>query len=315
MGARSERGALRHLVYLAEAALLQRWLEREGFEHVHAHFGTNSTAVALLCRDLGGPTFSFTVHGSEEFDAPRALSLEEKISAARFVIAVCDYGRSQLYRQCPAESWERIHVVRCSIDAAWRDCAEAPIPSAPRLVCVGRLCEQKGQLLLVRAVAALVQSGRDVELDLVGDGPLRGALEREVARLDVKQQVRLLGTRDQAGVMEALRAARAFVLPSFAEGLPVAIMEAMAMARPVVSTYVAGIPELVIPGENGWLVAAGSLTGLGEALEEVLDASPERLGEMGRAGRRRVLRLHDAASNAVRLAELLRSQDDSAASR
>lgn len=261
--------------------------------------------MALLCRDLGGPEFSFTVHGSEEFDAPRALSLDEKIAAARFVVAVCDYGRSQLLRQAPAAAWERIHVVRCALDASWLDAEPTPAPATPRLVSVGRLCEQKGQLLLVRAVAELVAAGREVELELLGEGPLRGALEREVAALGLAGRVHLRGRVDQAQVVAALRSARAFVLPSFAEGLPVAIMEAFALARPVISTYVAGIPELVVPGESGWLVPAGSRADLARALEEALAASPERLSAMGRAGRARVLELHDARRSAEALAGLL----------
>jgi colanic acid/amylovoran biosynthesis glycosyltransferase len=181
VGWRSDRGLLRHLVYLVEACHLLRELDARGTDHVHAHFGTNPATVAMLCRELGGPPYSFTVHGPDEFDKPEFLSLGEKIRRAEFVAGVSSFGRSQLYRHCGPEDWRKVKVVHCGVDAAFLDAPHVPVPAAPRLVCVGRLCEQKGQLLLVEAAARLAREGVDFELVLVGDGELREAIEEQVA--------------------------------------------------------------------------------------------------------------------------------------
>ena len=306
LGWRSDRGLLVHLVYLVEACELVRLCRAHAVDHVHAHFGTNPPAVALLGRVLGGPPYSFTVHGPEEFDRPRALKLSEKIADARFVVAVSEFGRSQLYRWSAHEDWAKITVVHCGVDDVFLARSSSPPPAAPRLVCVGRLCEEKGQLLLVEAAAALARDGIDFELAFVGDGELRAAIERLAERLGIAARVRITGWLAGAAVRSEIERARALVLPSFAEGLPVVLMEALALERPVISTYVAGIPELVVHGECGWLAPAGDLAALGRCLRAALAATPERLAEMGRAGAARVRSLHDATSEAAKLAERLR---------
>jgi glycosyltransferase involved in cell wall biosynthesis len=304
LGRRSERGVLRHLVYLAEACVLLRRLRRCGAAHLHAHFGTNSAAVALLTRLLGGPPYSFTVHGPEEFDRPDSLSLTEKIENAAFVVAVSSFGRSQLFRWCAAAHWPRVHVVRCGVDAAFLSGGPQPVPDTNRLVCVGRLSEQKGQLLLLEALGRLVAEGEPVEMVLAGDGPMRGVIEQQMRRLALEGRVRITGWLSNDAVRREILAARALVLPSFAEGLPVVLMEALALGRPVVTTYIAGIPELVENGVNGWLIPAGSVDGLAEALSEVLRVPVERLEQMGKAGAGRVAAMHDAQGEAVKLAGL-----------
>ena len=305
VGRKSERGLLVHGAYLAEACLLARWLEEAGADHVHAHFGTNPATVAMLCRELGGPAWSFTVHGPEEFDKPGLIGLGEKIRRARFVVGVSSFGRSQLFRHAEADRWRDIHVVRCGVDRAFLDRPATPVPAARRLVCVGRLCEQKGQLLLVEAAAELARAGEAFDLVLVGDGELRAEIERRITALGLGGHVRITGWLDESSVKGEIEAARALVLPSFAEGLPVAIMEALALGRPVVSTFVAGIPELVESGADGWLVPAGSVEALAAALREVLGASPGELTRLGEEGRRRVRLLHDAGHNAVSLSRLV----------
>jgi glycosyltransferase involved in cell wall biosynthesis len=306
IGARSGR-RLRHLAYLAEACRLRPWLRRESVVHLHAHFGTNPAAVALLCRILGGPPYSFTVHGPEEFDRPESLGLDEKIRAAEFVVAVSDFGRSQLMRWTPTADWGKLHVVRCGVDGEFleRDGVPPP-PDRPRLVCVGRLCGDKGQLLLVDAAARLAREGREFEIVLVGDGESRAGVEEKIRTLGLGGRIVLRGWLDGAGVRREIADARALVLPSFAEGLPVVIMEALAMGRPVLSTYIAGIPELVRPGVNGWLVTAGSVDELVDRLREALDVPAARLAELGRAGRAAVAERHDARREAARLAEQFR---------
>ncbi|MSR62048.1 MAG: colanic acid biosynthesis glycosyltransferase WcaL [Planctomycetes bacterium] len=306
LGRNSDRGLLVHLVYLAEACALVRLARREGVGHVHAHFGTNPPAVCCLAHELGGLSYSFTVHGPEEFDRPTALKLQQKIAGARFVAAVSEFSKSQLYRWSPHADWQKIHVVHCGVDELFLAAERKPIPVAPRLVCVGRLCEQKGQLLLLEAAAQLAREGIPFELVLAGDGELRASLEAAIARHALGDRVRITGWISNERVRCEIEAARALVLPSFAEGLPVVLMEALALGRPVISTYVAGIPELVEPARSGWLVPAGDVAALTTALREVLRATPAALAELGRHGAERVRLQHDARIEAGKLAELFR---------
>lgn len=304
MARRSHRPWPYHLAYLAEAARLAAWLRRSKASHLHAHFGTNSAEVAMLARALGGPPYSFTVHGPEEFDAPEALGLGEKIRRAAFVVAISSYGRSQLYRLVAHDDWGKVQVVHCGLDAAF--CADPPAaaPMPLRLVCVGRLCEQKGQLLLLEAAAAIVRKGVSLEIVFAGDGEMRPEVERLSDALGLRGHVRITGWIDSGRVRDEILAARALVLPSFAEGLPVVIMEAMALGRPVISTFVAGIAELVRPGVDGWLVPAGDVDALQGAIEACLAAPPDALLRMGEGARVRVLERHSADLEAAKLARL-----------
>ena len=302
----SERGVLRHLAYLAEACVLLRWFSDSGVAHVHAHFGTNPTTVAMLCRAIGGPPYSFTVHGPEEFDKVKALALAEKLERADFVVTVSSFGKSQLYRWCVREQWSKIHVVHCGVDNEFLAQPSIAIPTEPRLVCVGRLCEQKGQLLLLNAVSQLAAEGLRFKLVLVGDGSLRAEIETLITRLNLQNQVQLIGWASNSVVRKHILASRAMVLPSFAEGLPVVLMEALALGRPVISTYVAGIPELVEPGVCGWLVPPGSVEGLTAAMRAALQLPTEKLEQMGRAGAERIAQRHDTAIEAGKLAALFR---------
>lgn len=306
MGRHADRPAIYHLVYLAEACRLLPWLSAFGAQHLHAHFGTNSAEVAMLAHALGGPPFSFTVHGPEEFDKPQFIHLGEKIKRAAFVVAISSYGRSQLYRWVEHAHWPKVKVVHCGLEKAFHEVAAVPVPAAPRFVCVGRLCEQKGQLLLVQAARLLAERGKDFEIVLAGDGEMRAEVERLVAEYGLQSRIRITGWISSEQVRSELLAARALVLPSFAEGLPVVIMEAMALRRPVLTTYVAGIPELVRPGENGWLFPAGAVEELVEVMADCLAQPVEALQRMGDAAHVRVLARHDIDTEAGKLATLFR---------
>ncbi|MCE8515985.1 glycosyltransferase family 4 protein [Ruegeria pomeroyi] len=304
-GRASSSGMARHLIYLAEAAEVVACCQAAGVGHIHAHFGTNSATVAMLAHALGGPEYSFTVHGPEEFDAPVALSLGAKLDAARFAVGVSQFGRSQLCRWAGFDTWDRLHVVHCGIEPDAFDDPQ-PVPEGPlRLVSIGRFVEQKGQMVLVRAMARLVRRHPQVHLDLVGDGEMRPALEKVIAGAGLERNITLTGWLDQDGVRAALERAHALVMPSFAEGLPMVVMEAMAAARPVVATYVAGTPELVLAGETGWLVPAGDDVALAEALAVLAETPVARLRGMGEAGRMRVLKRHAIDDQARKLADLV----------
>lgn len=303
----SDRPLLYHLVYLAEACRVLAHLRDHPVVHAHAHFGTNSAEVVMFAHLMGGPTYSFTVHGPEEFDQPAALHLRNKIERAAFVVAISSYGRSQLYRWVAHEHWHRVHVVHCGLDQSFHRGAETvPLTGAPRLVCVGRICEQKGQLILIEAARLLKARNIPFELVLAGDGEMRREVEQMAARYHLQQELRITGWISSQQVREELQAARAMVLPSFAEGLPVVIMEAMALERPVVTTTVAGIPELVRHGTDGWLVAPGDVQALADALADVLQSDVARLQGMGRQGRLRAMARHDIDVEAAKLVQLFR---------
>ncbi len=291
-----------HLVYLAEACRMLPWLRQFNSAHVHAHFGTNSTEVVMLAQVMGGPGYSFTVHGPEEFDKPQFIGLAEKIERARFVVAISSFGRSQLYRWVAHTQWPKVQVVHCGLEAAFHNVPLSDPPDRPQLVCVGRLCEQKGQLLLIQAMAMLAQRGVVWDLVLAGDGEMRPDIEALVAQHGLQSQVRITGWISSSQVRAEILAARAMVLPSFAEGLPVVIMEAMALRRPVLTTAIAGIPELVRPGESGWLFAAGDVEELADAIANCLATPVAQLAQMGAQAHSRVLARHSIDTEAAKLA-------------
>ncbi len=308
IGWRSDRGLLRHFVYFAEACVLSSWVREREVGHVHAHFGTNPAAIAMLSKVMGGASYSFTVHGPEEFDKPEFISLGEKIRRSKFTVAITSYCQSQLYRQVSSEHWEKIKIVHCGLDEKFLGPIDTDTEGDEKtLVCVGRLCEQKGQLLLVDAVKALADQGVDVKLILAGDGPMRLEVEQKIAEHRVEEFVSITGWIDADTVKELLVSSRALVLPSFAEGLPVVIMEALAMERPVISTYVAGIPELVVNEENGWLVSAGSVDELVVAMREALAVSGTVVKQYGENGRQMVLARHNVSEEVKKLLSFVES--------
>ena len=301
LGWNSDRGLFRHAIYLAEGCKLVQVCQANAIDHAHAHFGTNSTTVVHLSALLGGPTYSFTVHGPEEFDKPQFIRLRQKTRNARFVVAISSYGKSQLYRFTDFADWEKIHEIHCGIELS--DFADVPPISTdePRLVCIGRLSEQKGQLFLIDMLAKVKKTVPDIKLVLVGDGEMRSVVEARIREHDLQENVIITGWADQSKIKQELTAARGLLLPSFAEGLPVVIMEAMAAGRPVVTTYIAGIPELVQPGKTGWLVPAGDGNTLTEAVVELLQAKPETLNQYGANARQRVAKRHNIDVEAQKL--------------
>ncbi len=300
-GFRADRPLPYHLIYLAEACRVLPWLRSFGAGHVHAHFGDNAAEVAMLVDALGGPAYSFTVHGPGEFDKPQFIGLGEKVRRSAFVVAVSSFGRSQVYRWVEHAQWPKVKVVHCGLERTFHEGLHSPVPSVPRLVCVGRICEAKGQLLLVDAIAQLAARGVRFEMVLAGDGELRPEVEALIARHRLERQVLITGWISSSQVRDQILASRGLVLPSFAEGLPVVIMEAMALRRPVLATYVAGIPELVKPGENGWLVPPGDVDQLSLAMEDLLLRSVEELRVMGESAHATVLARHSVDSETAKL--------------
>lgn len=305
---------VRRLAHFAEACYLARAAKRAGIEHLHAHFGTNPASVARLAHLLGGPPYSFTVHGPDEFDQPIVHNIAAKVSESRFAAAISNFGKSQLMRWTDPRFWGQIDVVRCGLDETFlaeRDEAQKRSPTM-QLCCVARLAPQKGLPVLVDAAERLKREGVQFKIVVIGDGPLRGWLEKAIRERDLAAVFELKGWASAADVRDALLESRAMVLPSFAEGLPVVIMEALALEIPVISTRIAGIGELV-DSECGWMIDAGEAGQLAEAMKAALSADAETLQRLGRVGRARTLAMHDASKNAARLLSLILAARSTAA--
>jgi colanic acid/amylovoran biosynthesis glycosyltransferase len=304
MSRSSERALHVHLAYVAEACRIEPWLRKAGVKHLHAHFGTNSAEVAMLVHMLGGPRWSFTAHGIETFDNPRLVGLTEKVLNCAFVVAVSSYGRAQIFRSVQPEYWHKVHLVHCGLDPAFRDAPVTTGTLPQRIVCVGRLSPEKGHFILLEAARRLAEQGLNFQLVLAGDGELRPEIESRIAQHKLTDKVHITGWVSGKQVRDEILRARALVLPSLAEGLPVVIMEAMALRRPVIATFIAGIPELVRPATDGWLVPAADVVALTDAMRTCLEAPPDEITRMGKAARERALVLHDVNSEAAKLQEL-----------
>lgn len=299
----SDKLFIYNFIYFTEACSLVFISKENNVNHIHSHFGTNSTEVALYTHLIAGISYSFTVHGPEEFDRPITIGLAHKIKFAKNVIAITHFCASQLYRWCDYSHWEKIKIVGCGLDSQFLD---NNIDLSSReynntFVCVGRLCEQKGQLFLLDAIKDVLASGVDVKLILAGDGEMRTQIEKKIQDYDLSKNVTITGWISSEDVKNYILNARAMILPSFAEGLPVVIMEAMALQRPVITTYIAGIPELVTHRENGWLFPAGDINAISEAICNCLSCSSSTLGQMGIKSYQAVKNSHDIAIEAAKL--------------
>ena len=306
-GGGSLRRTVRRLAHFVQAARVARVARVQGLRHLHAHFGLAPATIAWFASRIisldGAPVgFSFTIHGFHDFADPAETRLDLKAQAAEAVVCISDFTRGQLFLNSDPADWPRAHVVRCGIDlAAWRSGAPVRGAGAPTVVALGRLSAEKGFGLLIEAIAQL----QGVKLRLVGDGPERAALMADVERLGVADRVTFVGELPPEQVRAELRAADIFCLPSFSEGLPVSIMEAMAAGVPVVATWIAGIPELAQDGVTALTVPPARVDALADALRRLVE--DPRLGErLAAAARARVEQQHDQAINGAAMADLLR---------
>lgn len=301
------RSRLWALFYFAEAVVVYRHCRRSGVRHLHAQFLDVATDVAMLVAALGGDgwSWSLAIHGPVEFHDVTRQRLAAKVHDAALVQTISHFGRSQVLAHAAEEDWDKVHVVRCGIDPTVyaADPIAQPESDGFRILFVGRLVQLKGPSLLLEAVAALVARGVDAHAEFVGDGPLRSSLVEAAERLGITGRVEFAGSVGQDAIRARYAAAHVFCLPSFAEGLPVVLMEAMAVGRPVVSTRTMGIPELVEDGVNGLLVPPATLEPLVDALH-TLAQDPQRRRSMGESGRRKVLEEFDVNRGAPKLAEL-----------
>ena len=296
---------IRRVGYLAEASWLANRLIETEVAHLHTHFGTNSAMVARLSRKLGGPPYSFTVHGPDEFDKPVEIDLRGKVADSAFCVTVSSFGRGQLMRWSDLADWKKIEVVKCGVDDEFMgEHRSTPITEEPRFCAVARLSGQKGIPLLVEAAARLKKEGYKFTVDVIGDGEMRDEIVDMIRQHNLEDTVKLAGWANSEDIVGHLLSVKAMVLPSFAEGLPVVIMEALALERPVIVTAIAGTPELV-NDDCGWLIPSGSVDALADALKSALHSSSEELSSMGVIGRSRVLEFHNSKHNGSYLLSLI----------
>jgi len=308
-GPGTPRAAATRLLQFVEAVLIWRHGEAAGSTVVHAHFGQAPATVAMLAAAFGNDVepnrwrWGVTIHGWHEFVDEDASALQTKLEAADLVVGISEFTRAQLMRIAPVDCWQKINIVRCGIDRhVFPSRCPQPTSTPPRIVMTARLSREKGHLVLLHAVARLRSRGIETRTTLIGHGPARADIESAVADLELGDCVELTGALDQTEIAELLRTADVFCLPSFAEGLPVSIMEAMAVGVPVVTTYISGIPELVVDQQTGWIVPAGSAPMLAEAIRDAL-TNPRR-DEIIAAAQVAVDERHIVARSANSLAEL-----------
>jgi colanic acid/amylovoran biosynthesis glycosyltransferase len=296
------------LFYFVEAVMIGRWMTVHGLAHLHVHFATPASTVALITSRIFPITFSVTVHGPDEFYDIPGYRLPQKIVAARFMCCIGTYARSQLMKISPPTAWDKLEVVPLGVDpSAFMPRPLRQDPAAFEVLCVGRLVPAKGQYILLAAIAQLVRAGRKMRLRLIGDGPDRSGLEAAVASSDLGGSVIFEGAVNQERIRSFYATADVFALASFAEGIPVALMEAMAMEIPCVSTCIAGIPELIRDGIDGLLVPPSDGIALARAIATLMDDAALRQ-RIAQAGRRRILAKYDLNRNAMNLAAVFRER-------
>jgi glycosyltransferase involved in cell wall biosynthesis len=290
------KSAVKAFGYLAETILFLDWIEEKDIDHIHEHFANPTAFIAMLANRYKNWGYSISVHGPDVFYQVDESMLTEKIKRARFVRCISHYCRSQLWRLVPVDMWKKFHIVHCGVDTEVFRPLERVENAVPEILCVGRLTSAKGQHILLDAFHIVKEQGHKFRLTFVGDGEDRQSLENKVNELNLSEEVRLTGALGQERVMDHYRRADLFVLPSFAEGVPVVLMEAMAQEIPVISTRITGIPELIEHEKTGLLVTPGNTGELAEAIIRVVEDSS--LGEkLGTEGRKAVLSEFNQSEN------------------
>jgi colanic acid/amylovoran biosynthesis glycosyltransferase len=298
-------GALYQLFYFLEAGILAQEIKQRQIIHLHNHIAEASGTVAMLAALMGDFTYSFTLHGPYIFFRAYQWRLDEKIKRALFVCCISQYARSQGMIFAPVDKWKVMHIIHCGVDPALFEIVSHH-QRRKRLLFVGRLAAAKGLPILLESLVNLKQAHPDILLTVVGDGPDRHQLEQMTIELGLSENVNYVGYKSQAEVREHFQQTDIFVMSSFAEGIPVVLMEAMAAGVPVIATQIAGVSELVIDGLNGYLVPPGDRILLGDRIEELLNNHQLRAA-LGMAGRAKVEKDFNIHNEVGRLHQLMNS--------
>ena len=294
--------------YFTEALMVARWMGRHQLKHLHVHFAMAAANVALVLKRAFGLGLSMTVHGPDEFYDVPGQQLEAKIDAADFMVCIGRFARSQLMKLSPSRLWDKFSVCPLGVDShRYAPRPRSAVTGPFNLLCVGRLTPAKGQGVLIEAAARLRDWGRDFRVVLVGAGPDEAELKASVRALGLESQVEFTGPLNQEEVQARYAQADAFVLPSFAEGIPVVLMEAMASGVPCVTTRITGIPELIRDGVDGLLVTPSDALELADTVTHLMD-DPDLCRELGEAGRRRVEAEYELSRNVRRLGSLFKAR-------
>jgi colanic acid/amylovoran biosynthesis glycosyltransferase len=291
-----------HILYLVEALLIGAWMKRCKLDHLHVHFGGAVATVGFLASHAWGFSYSLTIHGPEEFYDVERYYLTEKFRDAEFIFCISNFCRSQVMKYSPPPQWKNLHVVPLGVDP--QHFRPQPRPAADALLqiaSVGRLVPAKGQLILLSSLRQLLKKGHGIHLTFIGDGSDRKLLEAYVTEHQLTGSVTFTGALNHDQTRARLAQSDIFVLPSFAEGVPVALMEAMAMEIPCVSTLIAGIPELIDSEVDGLLVPASSDEVLAAAIERLI-RSPELRAQLGGTARKKVINGYNLNENLGKLA-------------
>jgi colanic acid/amylovoran biosynthesis glycosyltransferase len=303
------KGRLWQVFYFGEAIAVWQHCRAREVHHIHAHHASAPADVALLAARFGnaarsGPrTWSLTLHGPNELRDVRWFALAEKARRAEAVVCISEFARSQLMALVDESHWSKMRVVHCGVVPAEYEHLSAPADAHAQVLCVGRLVPEKGHAVLLQAIARLARDGVAVEAVLVGSGPLRARLEQLAVRLGIANRVIFRGALGQEEVRRSYASATLFCSPSFSEGVPVVLMEAMASRRPVIATAISGVRELVADGDTGLLVTPGSAEELARAISSLL-ASSELRARLASAAHEHVCREFDVDRSAAQLAEL-----------
>jgi glycosyltransferase involved in cell wall biosynthesis len=290
-----------NLMYFTEALMVGQWMRGNGQKHLHVHLASQAASVGLFVHHIFGFGYSMTVHGPDEFYDAEGHYLRRKIEAADFICCISWFAQSQLMMLSPYIHWNKFVVSRLGVDTeAFSPRLGQPERECFEILCIGRLTPAKGQHLLIDAVERLARQGRRVKLRMAGGGPDEATLRAHAAGIDFPECVVFEGAVNQDRIRTLYAGADAFCLPSFAEGIPVVLMEAMAMGVPCVTSRITGIPELIRDGVDGLLVAPSDVDGLVEALAKLMDDEALRL-RLAQDGRARILEHYHLQRNVEEL--------------
>jgi glycosyltransferase involved in cell wall biosynthesis len=289
--------------YFTEAVMIGRWMRANELAHLHVHFATAAASVGLCVKKVFGTSLSLMIHGPDEFDDVRGQSLAEKIARADFLFCIGSFARSQAMRLSDPSHWRKIDIARLGVDTASYAPRAARTAGAFHILCVGRLVAAKGQYVLVEAARRLAADRRRFRVTIVGAGPDERGLRAAIRDAGLEQHVTLAGALNQDQVRQLYGEADAFVLPSFAEGIPVVLMEAMASGVPCVTTRITGIPELIRSDEEGLLVAPSDADALAASITRLIN-DPALCARIATAARRRVDADFHLERNTARLGSL-----------
>lgn len=291
--------------HFVEAMLLARRMHDLGIRHLHSHFANSGASVGMIASRLNDIPWSLTLHGISETDHPAGMLLAGKIERASFVACASYFMRAQAMRVVDPIHWRKLSIVRCGVDLG-----ALPLPGLPRsgekvrLICVGRLSPEKGYFGLLDALGRMAVDAADFSLLIVGDGPSGKDVRARVAALGLSDHVLFAGALPEREALEEIARSDILILPSLMEGLPVVLVEAMALGKPVVASRVAGIPELVAENESGYLFAPSDWFDLEQCLRRIL-VEASGWARMGALGRQRVEEAFQVRHSAIEMSRLL----------